>query len=90
MKWSLLSTSVSGQGLSTGLVQDLAEEGNSMGVKMGSLVQVNTALTSAHGWAKAAAAASAPSTANAPYSRRPHLAQVTLQQDLAHLPSSIL
>ncbi|CAL8461880.1 g1411 [Coccomyxa elongata] len=57
-------------------LEDLAEDGNSMGVKMGSLVQVNTALTSAHGWAKAAAAASAPSTANAPYSRRPHLAQV--------------
>lgn len=69
-------------------MQDLAEEGNSMGVKMASLVQVNTALTSAHGWAKAAAAASTPSTSKASYSRRPPLAQVTLQPDVTRLPSS--
>lgn len=63
--------------------QDLAEEGNSMGVRMGSLAQVNTALTSAQAWAKSAAAASAPSTSKAPYSRRPPIAQ-------ASLPSTIL
>ena len=57
-----------------------------MGVRMGSLAQVNTALTGAHSWAKAAAAASAPSTAKAPYSRRPPIAQASLLTMLMRLP----
>ena len=66
--------------------QDLAEEGNSMGVRMGSLAQVNTALTSAQAWAKSAAAASAPSTSKAPYSRRPPIAQASLPSTMLQPP----
>ncbi len=56
-----------------------------MGVRMGSLAQVNTALNNAQAWAKAAAAASSPSSATSPYSRRPPLAQASLPSIPLHV-----
>jgi hypothetical protein len=56
--------------------QDLAAEGNAIGVKMTSLAKVNSALAAAHNWEKAAAAACAPTNNRIPYVTRPSIEEV--------------
>ena len=58
------------------LVQELAREGNAMGVKLSELPQINAALAAATAWAKSAASASAPPSLRATHAKRPALSLV--------------
>lgn len=58
------------------MLQELAREGNAMGVKLSELPQINAALSAATAWAKSAASAAAPPSLRATHAKRPALALV--------------
>ena len=60
------------------MLQELAREGNAMGVKLSELPQINAALSAATAWAKSAASAAAPPSLRATHAKRPALALVCM------------
>lgn len=61
------------------LTQELARQGNAMGVKLSELPQINAALVAATAWAKSATSAAAPPSLRATHAKRPAMALVRLQ-----------